>query len=168
MSELITKLAIIDFDGTMVDTGLPETGMPIWKEKTGTDYPHKGWWGREESLDMKVFNWPVYDDMVEVYEEEMARANTHVVMMTGRLAKLDKHVISILDYYGLEFDDYRFMTGGGTIKSKSRDLEKFKVRFPNLELIEMWDDRTSHIVEFQAWGDAQDVPFKINHVHTDI
>ena len=51
----ITKIEIYDFDGTLVDTQLPDTGKPIWKEKTGEDWPYKGWWGRVESLDMDVF-----------------------------------------------------------------------------------------------------------------
>ena len=31
----ITKLSVFDFDGTTVDTGMPDTHKVIYKEKTG-------------------------------------------------------------------------------------------------------------------------------------
>ena len=33
MAQKITKLAIFDFDGTLVDTPLPETGKELYQEK---------------------------------------------------------------------------------------------------------------------------------------
>jgi phosphoserine phosphatase len=35
----ITKLAVFDFDGTLVDTPLPENGRKEYKAKTGQDWP---------------------------------------------------------------------------------------------------------------------------------
>ena len=36
----ITKIAIFDFDGTLMDTPHPDAGKKEWEEKTGNDYPH--------------------------------------------------------------------------------------------------------------------------------
>jgi len=30
-------------------------GKETWKEKTGEDWPHLGWWGRATSLDPDIF-----------------------------------------------------------------------------------------------------------------
>jgi len=40
----IKKLISFDFDDTLVHTTLPAEGKVIWKEKTGEDWPHRGWW----------------------------------------------------------------------------------------------------------------------------
>ena len=50
------KLISFDFDDTLVKTPLPEEGKIVWKEKTGTDWPHRGWWSKPESLDMEIFD----------------------------------------------------------------------------------------------------------------
>lgn len=46
----VTELAIFDFDGTTMDTLYPEIGRPIYKEKTGEDWPFKGWWVDQNHL----------------------------------------------------------------------------------------------------------------------
>ena len=47
---VIEELHVYDFDGTLVDTPVPERGMAEFEEATGTPWPHRGWWGRAESL----------------------------------------------------------------------------------------------------------------------
>jgi len=41
----ITRICVWDFDGTLINTPVPEKGYVQYKEKTGQDWPHKGWWG---------------------------------------------------------------------------------------------------------------------------
>jgi len=36
----ITKLAVFDFDGTLIMTPLPDTGRQQYREKTGKEWPH--------------------------------------------------------------------------------------------------------------------------------
>ena len=62
--EQIRKVSIYDFDGTLIKTPEPELGKKIWKEKTGEDYPHKGWWGKRESLDIDIFEHEPFADIV--------------------------------------------------------------------------------------------------------
>ena len=61
------NLVIFDFDQTLMDTLGKEEGLKIWKEKTGQDYPHKGWWGRKESLDLDVFDIEPNEDVLTDY-----------------------------------------------------------------------------------------------------
>ena len=63
----ITKLSVFDFDGTTVDTGMPDTHKIIYKEKTGEDWPHKGWWGRPESLDTNIFDFKAIPEVKSAY-----------------------------------------------------------------------------------------------------
>ncbi len=164
-----TKLSVFDFDGTLVDTPLPEYGKPIWKEKTGKAWPHKGWWGRMESLDMDVFEHPTLPDVISAYRTERAVDTTMTIMLTGRRPHLAKGVKAILDSHGLKFDAYMYNYGGETSANKREQMENILAEAPSIRSIEMWDDRDEHIPVFQAWGDAlvksgRLDDFKINHV----
>lgn len=170
----ITKLAIFDFDGTLVDTPLPVmvkkgkrlvATSPKWEEKTGEEWPHVGWWGRKESLNMDVFDMPTIDSVIADYNREKGDPNTLVVMLTGRMKKLAPEVKAVLDAKNLEFDMYLFNDGGETSRNKIKHMTKILSDYPSITEIEMWDDRDKHIPTFQSWGDSlEDVDFKINHV----
>ena len=168
----ITKLAIFDFDGTLIDTPLPDVGRDHYHTKTGTPWPHEGWWGRQESLDMTIFEMPTVEMVIEAYEKERASESTAVVLLTGRMIKLSDHVKLILDTKGLTFDEYHYNKGGKTEDAKIKSMEKLLEKYPTAMEMELWDDRTLHIPIFQAWGNAQLETgrltiFKINHVITN-
>lgn len=164
-----TKLSVFDFDGTLIDTALPENGKMEYKNKTGKDWPHKGWWGQADSLDTTVFEMPVIASTIADYKEEKAKDDTLVVMLTGRLEKLAPYVKDILDANDLFFDGYYYNTGGSTDDSKKKTLESILNIHPSIEEITLWDDRTSHIPIFEEWGKKQCLSgrlkdFKINVV----
>ena len=170
----IKKVSIFDFDGTLIDTELPDTGKAIWKEKTGEDYPHKGWWSKKETLDVDVFENKPFDDIVANFEVEKANPNTHVVLCTGRIIKLTTPVHKILDKYGFEFDDIilngdRRFGGKGmdnnTLAYKVRVLGHMVKEFPNIEELEFWDDRASQHPTFIQWGKLQNIKVTIHLVH---
>ena len=149
----ITKLAIWDFDGTLVDTPLPLQGKALYKEKTGNDWPFSGWWGQKLSLDMNVFDMPVIKSVITDYQKEKTNPNTCMVMLTGRMVKLGDSVKKILDAKKLTFDEYHFNRGGSTDVAKIKTLETLLEKYPNVKDLEMWDDRLEHIPVFQSWGD---------------
>lgn len=166
-----TKIKIFDFDGTLVDTTLPEEGKPIWKEKTGKDWPHIGWWSKVESLDMEIFDNPTLPSVIEDYNKVKDEEGVLMVMLTGRRAKrpLEEAVKKILDSHNLTFDLYFHNNGGETGENKMYRMEKLLKQYPNVRSIEFWDDRDSHIPRFQEWGDRMVSEgkldeFKINHV----
>lgn len=152
----ITAIEVFDFDGTLVDTLLPEIGKPIWKEKTGEDWPHRGWWGRKESLDISVFG--VFEEIPEVregYNKVSADESTYKVMMTGRMGKLKEEVENVLTAHDFAFDKYLYNYGGSTLDVKLTYLGKLLSLFPNVTKVTLWDDRESHFVSFKQWGQSR-------------
>ena len=161
----ITKISVMDFDGTLVDTALPETGKIEYEKKTGKVWPHVGWWSKPESLDMNVFDMPVINSVVAAYKVEKANPETLCVMMTGRQPKLQNLVKAILDSKGLVFDKYIYSHGGNTIDSKIKSLNSLLLDYPKTTAVELWDDRTEHISSFEAWGNSHpELKFRINLV----
>lgn len=168
----IQKLAVFDFDGTLLDTPLPENGMEIYKIKTGHEWPYKGWWGREESLDPTIFDIKPIGSVISDYKKESSDQNTGVIMLTGRITKLADKVKSLLDSNGLTFDGYFYNGGGSTDTEKIKTLNKLLVDYPNIRFIEVWDDRVPHIPIFEQWGKEQCLngkldDFKINLVFSN-
>lgn len=151
--ENITKLSVFDFDGTLVDTPLPEFGKKEYQKKTGKEWPFAGWWGQPLSLDMDVFDMPTVPMVSSAYKKEKINPDTCLVMLTGRMVKLGDLVKKILDAKGLKFDEYHFNRGGSTEVAKIKTMESLLGKYPNVDELEMWDDRLEHIPIFQAWGD---------------
>jgi hypothetical protein len=149
----ITKLSVFDFDGTLVDTPLPEFGKKEYQEKTGKTWPFPGWWGQPLSLDMDIFDMPTVPMVTSAYKKEKINPDTCMVMLTGRMVKLGDLVKKILDAKGLRFDEYHFNRGGSTETAKMKTMESLLEKYANVDELEMWDDRLEHIPIFQAWGD---------------
>jgi FMN phosphatase YigB (HAD superfamily) len=165
----ITKLAVFDFDGTLVDTPLPENGRKEYKAKTGQDWPFPGWWGQPLSLNMDIFDMPTVPMVMSAYQREKSNPTTGMIMLTGRMVKLGDKVKDILDSKNLSFDEYHYNRGGSTDVAKIKTLDDLLERYPNVIDVEMWDDRDEHLPIFQAWGDklvskGRLKSFKINHV----
>lgn len=153
MDKKITKLAIFDFDGTLIDTPLEIPGRIHYQEKTGKPYPNVGWWGRYETLDMEVFDMPVVDHVIQDYEKEVAGENTAVILLTGRMVKLTNHVMTILKAKNLKFDEYHFNRGGTTDYAKVKSMTELLEKYTDVTEIEQWEDRVAHIPIFQEFGD---------------
>lgn len=169
MERKITKISVFDFDGTLISTELPETGKSRWKEVKGTDWPHRGWWGKAESLDLEIFENSVIEHVVEDYKKEKNGPENLVVMLTGRMVALSLDVEKILDKHGLDFDRKYYNTGGDTITCKKKKIEELLREFPHVEVIEIWDDRLEHIPHFEQLGktlleSGKLKEFKVNHV----
>ena len=164
-----TKLKIYDFDGTLVNTPLPdEENKAIWKEKTGKDWVG-GWFSNPDSLNMDVFDMSTIPSVISDYKREYSDSNSLVVMLTGRIPSVAKYVKDILSAKGLKFDDYLFNDGGATEDNKIKHMEMTLKYNPNIREVEMWDDRTPHISIFEAWGQEMIDKgyldsFKVNHI----
>ncbi len=153
--ENFKKLSVFDFDGTLVNTPLPEEGKKEYKEKTGQDWPHAGWWGQPMSLDSEIFDMSIIPSVIRAYLKEINDPNTMVVMVTGRINKLSGLVKKILDDNGLKFHEYHFNNGGSTESAKKKTFDKILSQNPSITEMELWDDRIEHIPVFQAWGDEK-------------
>jgi hypothetical protein len=149
------KLSVFDFDGTLVNTPLPEEGKKEYKEKTGEDWPHAGWWGQPMSLDSNIFDIDIIPSVIRDYLKEVRESDTMVVMVTGRMIKLNDLVKKILDDKGLKFHEYHFNKGGSTESAKKKTFDQILLQNPSIKEVELWDDREEHIPIFQAWGDEK-------------
>jgi len=174
----ITKVSVFDFDGTLIDTTMPEIGKKMWEKAKGEDYPHKGWWSKRESLDLDIFPNDVFADMQAEFNKATGEGNTFVALVTGRITPLTNQVNAILNKHNLKFDDvvltgdkrFNKVDGKGasnTLEFKINYLNSLQKQFPNLEQIEFWDDRDHHQATFIQWGKLQPIPVHIHHVKRD-
>jgi hypothetical protein len=161
---IINKISIFDFDGTLMSTPHPEEGKLIWEEKTGTKYPHIGWWSKPESLDTEIFDIKTIPPTVKAYEREKENPNTLVIMLTGRLPQQHKQVEGLLSSNGIYFDEYHYKGNGDTLGSKLNTIRTLLSKYPTVESIEMWEDREPHAIEFREWGKENGIPIKVNLV----
>lgn len=161
---LINKISIFDFDGTLMKTPHPEEGKKQWEEFTGKEYPHIGWWGKPESLDDSVFDIQPIEPTVEDYLKEKSNPETLVIMLTGRLPHQAEQVEELLLLHNVSFDEYHYKGNGDTLTSKINTIKSLLNRFPNVTEIEMWEDREPHAIEFKQWGEENGVNLKVNLV----
>jgi len=122
------KIAIFDFDGTLVLTPGPEEGMDAYKRGTGKPWKiqsssvaiqhgfdpkmrRTGWWGRKETLESPIFE-PTEDKLnptvVAALQQARQDTETYTVVMTGRHGKLENRVKEILNMHNIYADEYFF------------------------------------------------------------
>ena len=161
-SNVVTKIYLIDFDGTIARTPEREEGVKIYKDKTGNDYPHKGWWGRNESLDMDMFDIKPIQSTVDVVKREYGKPNTKVFLLTGRVPKNSQAVEKILNSYGVKFDDYFYKTSHDTLDFKLKKMSQLLVEYPDTQEVILMEDRQEHFAAFEKWGENnKNIKFKL-------
>ena len=187
VDDVIKRIAIFDFDGTLIDTDTPESGKPLWQDEFGFEWPFKGWWGRAESLDSRIYfeknkdklspevygkgisknifeNNPILKTL-QAYREQSSRSDTIVILLTGRHSGVGNLVTDILNSKGLKFDDYIYKTGNlDTADFKVEVLNKLVSKNPGLQEIEIFEDRNDHLPIFQAWANNQNFKVLVHHI----
>lgn len=131
------RLAVYDFDGTLFNSPEPLEGKPMWEKFYGQPYPHKGWWGRKESLDTDVFDIKPFPSILAKLQEDMADPNTDTIILTSRMEKLRPELENILKLNNINVDEL--------ITKKGRDdkgdvILKIAQYNPDLEEIVAYDD----------------------------
>ena len=148
------KLISFDFDKTLFHTPEPEFGKDIFLEKTGKVWPHRGWWGKPETLDMNIFDIPLNQWVYSKYVEFSDIEENFMILATGRLMKVDgmfDNVNKILDKNSIEFNEVHLNWGGDTLKFKLKLFEQ-KIQSLGVEEFIMFDDRELHLIQFQEWA----------------
>ena len=187
VDDVIKRIAIFDFDGTLIDTDTPESGKPLWEDEFEFEWPFKGWWGRPESLDSRIYfeknkdklssdvygkgisknifeNNPILKTL-QAYREQSSRTDTMVIILTGRHSGVGNLVTDILNSKGLKFDDYIYKTGNlDTADFKVEVLNKLVSNNPGLQEIEIWEDRDDHLPIFQSWANNQHFKVLVHHI----
>ena len=157
------RLICFDFDDTLFHTPLPEDGKEIWKEKTGTEWPHKGWWGKPESIDDSVFDIPKNEWTYQRYLEAVADPDAYVILATGRLAKvpgMKEKIERLLIKNNINFDEVHLNWGSDTFIFKCNLLER-TIKKLGVKELKFYDDRAEHLPKFVEWAKEQDIKSEI-------
>jgi hypothetical protein len=140
-----TVLNVFDFDGTLMDSPLPETGKEQYKEITGKDWPHKGWWGQIDSLE--PFEVKPIEDTKDLYNQYSVIPNSINVLMTNRLAKFEPVVkdklrgLYVFDYYDFKNDN----------REKPERIKEILKNNPSVDTINIFDDMDEQIERFNRF-----------------
>lgn len=162
----VTTLHIFDFDGTLCHSPLPETGVHQWAEHHGKEWPYKGWWSKEESLDLDVFEIPVIEFVYNAWKEAKHSENAATFLLTSRLYKLKPHVLKVLDKHGIHFDGYYFKHFGKEKPDVVMDILK---QYPNVKEVHVWDDRDKEIALYkQAMREFEKLGIKLMIHHVQV
>lgn len=157
------KLISFDFDKTLFFTPEPELSKDIFLEKTGNQWPHRGWWGKPETIDLDIFEIPINEWVHEFFLNHSNNEEDFVILATGRLNKVDgmrDNINKILEKNNIEFDEVHLNWGGDTLKFKIKLFEQ-KIKSLGVEEFVMFDDRESHLIEFEEWAKEQNIKVTI-------
>lgn len=158
----ITRLYLIDFDGSISRSPDRKEAEKIYKEKIGEEWPFKGFYGRNESLDMNIFEFPPIQSTVDVVKSEYGKPNTKVFLLTGRVPKNSQAVEKILNSYGVKFDDYFYKTSHDTLDFKLKKMSQLLVEYPDTQEVILLEDRKEHFDAFEKWGENnKNIKFKL-------
>jgi hypothetical protein len=135
---MIKRLAVFDFDGTLMDSPMPDTGKLQWEEKMGKPYPFSGWWGRPESLDMRVFDIKPFPSVLTQLKKEVVTPGTYVIVLTSRMEKLRPEVQAVLDENKIKVDKLDMKRAEG---NKGVKVLRYVAEMPDLKVINVYEDR---------------------------
>jgi tRNA nucleotidyltransferase/poly(A) polymerase len=164
------KVVFYDFDGTIMDSPLPDPGMTVFAQKTGKPYPHKGWWGRDESLFYVDENGKfidIYDiqpnpDVLKEYRKDAADPNTKVVLLTNRIPKNELAIKHALKKHGIVFDAYSFKKDHKGKGERIWDI--MKGYYPDYKSFEFYDDDPKHLQSVHDNFIDEDYDYHVYHV----
>jgi hypothetical protein len=140
-----TVLNVFDFDGTLMDSPMPEPGKAKYKELTGKDWPHRGWWGQTDSLE--PFEVKPIEGTKDLYNQYSVIPNAINVLMTNRLAKFEPIVkdklsgLYIFDYYDFKNDN----------REKPDRIREILKNNPSIDTINIFDDMDEQIERFNRF-----------------
>ena len=139
---VITKLVAFGFDKTLFATPEPEEGMAIYKQKTGKEFPQKGWWSSPASLDTDVFNIKPYNGMVSILTKEYADPRTMVIILTSRVEELRPELEKVLHKNNILVDGIIMNDNNVDKGEKIFDFLRWE---QDLQQIDVYDDRDKDI-----------------------
>ncbi len=130
-----------DFDGTLCQSPLPETGKQIYQEKTGQVYPYIGWWSKLETLDDKIFDIQPNEETIQMFNDFYIHKSHNTVLynyvLTSRLPKFKTIIEQLCDKFDLSILEI-------FCASNLTKAEKVKQHIINSKLI--GDENVSQIV----------------------
>jgi hypothetical protein len=141
---MIRELHIYDFDATLFMSPMHPDD---WEGHIGS------WYDTLQSLTPPCVVDPSgmwINSTVSDAMESIGNPEVYTVLMTGRGAspELSARVEELIAGAGLSFDEVHLKPGGGTAPWKSSMMEQFIAGMPDLEVVQVWDDRSNHLETF--------------------
>lgn len=163
---MITELCIFDFDATLF---LSPMFPDDWEGHTGD------WFDTLQSLTPPCVEDPGplwVGSSVGAAQEAIGRPEAYVVLMTGRGMSPELHarVSELVTSVGLSFDEVHLKPGGRTMAWKSSMLQGFIDKFPDLQTVQVWEDRSDHLERFMEVAESaglEAVPHFVGNVLKD-
>jgi hypothetical protein len=164
----IKRIVIFDWDGTLcISPENTDENRRIWESVTNRKWPYsgRGWWSKPETLDYEVFDIRLNDDVKRVAIESIADKETYTVILTGRMSLFSSKIKEIMRMNGIDdMDAYYFNDLHDTLQFKLKMLQSLKNEFPDVKIMEMWEDRVEHIPYFIEWGKGEYGDFFIMNI----
>lgn len=144
---MIKRLAAFDFDATLINSPEKELGKQMWSQAMGQQYPHQGWWGRPESLDLNVFDIKPFPSVLNQLNKELSTPDTYVIILTSRLDKLRPQVEAVLNANNIHVHKVDMKRSE---KTKGQKILDYINKYPSLTEINVYDDRDSDIQSYES------------------
>ena len=158
-------LNVFDFDRTLFWTIEKEEGSKKWEQIYGKPYPHKGWFGKPESLDLKL-NTPINKTMKKIYNTLRSDPDGLCILNSNRYVGLEKTIKSFLRHHGFRMDAVLLKTGKD---NKGKNLQDFWNDYPEITVINCFDDKDASLNHYKKLKDRysiyrEDLTFNIYKV----
>jgi len=151
MSNLYLSAKILnfwDFDGTLIDSPLPDDGKLQWERVKGIKYPALGWWSKTYSLDLEVFdiqpNAPIYD----IWKQCATDTNQCNILLTNRIPKLMPQVKEIMAKHSIKMDMLYFADKYNKGERIMNHLSKFG--HEQITQINVYEDMEEQIINLES------------------
>ena len=156
----MAEFHLYDFDGTLFRS--PHEPM-IWEGE---------WWNDIRSLmppcvpDRPGSEWWV-GSVVSQAKKSIGNSDVLAVMSTGRLDKsgFRYRIPELLKQKGLNFDEVRLAPPQGTLSFKKSLLASKLRRYPEIDVVRIWDDRPSHLRAFKELAEKLGIEKSNIHLH---
>lgn len=148
-----TKLAIFDFDGTLINTSTPENGKVLWEKEFLFEWPFNGWWGRPESLDSRIYFDKNGSKLIEELSKKLNADEVEMIIQKGFSKNIFKNEL-ISDTISAHVENYdkpgilTFMMTG-RIPKLSKYVENILNNQNKLKFNDYYYNNTSDTLSFK-------------------
>lgn len=148
-----TILRFFDFDGCLFDTPLPDEGKEQWSNFYNKPYPHKGWWGRMESMDLVCFHIPPRKEVYKIYNDGKGE-NVIDFILTSRLLRFEPIIKELLKLNDIDIKDEHILTKNKFEKGERIFQTALLFKDLNITDIYFYDDRDKEINSANEWKES--------------
>ena len=143
------KLALFDFDNTLFKTPYDED--PDYMDKPA-------------SLSIRKWKFEPILETIKKFKECKKEKDTKVILLTNRINSVHLELKTLLEEYGLVFDDYKMIIGVDGDRSKGKRVKDL-ILSNCVGSIEYWEDKDKHIEDVKNTMDFfPEIELKINKV----